>query len=124
MKKGFLYKHDFECLLEQRVGPPKLFEHSPESFNSKGVLTRLYCTFSRDQPQKIYIQEAVAQHKKRIYDILFKEDGCVYLCGSEGMINDVTKIIQSMANMNYGLEGARELNKLKMARKFVQESWG
>jgi hypothetical protein len=40
------------------------------------------------------------------------------------MIKDVTKIIQSMANMNYGLEGARELNKLKMARKFVQESWG
>jgi len=124
VNKGFLYKHDFECLLEQRVGPPKLFEHSPESFNSKGVLTRFYCTFSRDQPQKIYIQEAVAQHKKRIYDILFKEDGCVYLCGSEGMVNDVTKIIQNLANMNYGLEGTRELNKLKMARKFVQESWG
>lgn len=72
----------------------------------------------------MYVQEAVESQKERICDVLFKENGCLYLCGSEGMVKDVNAIVVQAAKERFGAEGMKEVNKAKGDRRFVQESWG
>ena len=51
-----------------------------EAYQDAGVITLLGCAFSRDQPQKIYIQDRMRQTMGEIIKAYLKEDGAFYLC--------------------------------------------
>jgi sulfite reductase alpha subunit-like flavoprotein len=54
--------------------------------NGKGVLTVLSTAFSRDQKEKIYVQNRISEHPEVIYDYLGKRKGYFYLCGPAGNV--------------------------------------
>ena len=51
-----------------------------EAYHDAGVITLLGRAFSRDQPQKIYIQDRMRQTLDDIIQAYLKEDGAFYLC--------------------------------------------
>ncbi|EDQ92096.1 uncharacterized protein MONBRDRAFT_31219 [Monosiga brevicollis MX1] len=57
------------------------------------LVTRLGLAFSRDQPQKIYIQHKITEDKKDIVRHLYKEEGHFYLCGPTWPVPDIRQAI-------------------------------
>lgn len=53
-----------------------------EAYQDAGVITLLGRAFSRDQPQKIYIQDRMRQTMDDIIQAYLKEEGAFYLCVS------------------------------------------
>lgn len=50
-----------------------------------------FVAFSRDQPQKIYVQDEMKKQSERVINMLFSKDVAVYVAGSSTkMPSDVT----------------------------------
>ncbi|KAL9586106.1 MAG: hypothetical protein Q9203_003980 [Teloschistes exilis] len=65
-----------------------------EAYQDAGVITLLGRAFSRDQPQKIYIQDRMRQTMDDIIQAYLKEDGAFYLCGPTWPVPDVTNVLE------------------------------
>jgi sulfite reductase (NADPH) flavoprotein alpha-component len=65
-----------------------LYRQELLSFQKSGILTRLDTAFSRDQPEKIYVQHRLLQHAAEIWQWL-SEGAIFYLCGARSMAGDV-----------------------------------
>ena len=62
------------------------------------MLTKLSLAFSRDQEQKIYVQDRLLEHSAKLYEWL-EQGAYFYICGdAERMANDVHKaLIETVA---------------------------
>ena len=60
------------------------FKEELTEFTKAGVITRLAPAFSRDQAEKIYIQQRIVENAAHVYDSLVKQKGYFYLCGQAG----------------------------------------
>ncbi len=69
-----------------------------------GLLTRFDVAFSRDQPEKIYVQDLLQQHAADIYGWL--QDGAhLYVCGdAKHMAEDVQKMLLQIIEQQSGLD--------------------
>ena len=68
-------------------------EKELEEFKKKGILTEYYTAFSRDQKNKIYVQDVLQKefNKEKLNDLIFNKGMKVYICGSLSMGNAVIK---------------------------------
>ncbi|KAK4461606.1 sulfite reductase [NADPH] flavoprotein component-like protein [Cladorrhinum samala] len=71
-----------------------LYGEEWEAYMDAGVLTLLGAAFSRDQPQKIYIQDRMRQTMSDIVKAYIKEEGSFYLCGPTWPVPDVTAVLE------------------------------
>lgn len=46
-----------------------------------GVLTELITSFSREQPQKIYVQHRLKDHARHIYELIVHHQANIFVCG-------------------------------------------
>ncbi|KAI9144095.1 hypothetical protein BKA69DRAFT_1026013, partial [Paraphysoderma sedebokerense] len=59
---------------------------------STGGLTKLITAFSRDQKEKIYVQNKLEDEKHYIWDLVSKKGAYIYVCGdAKNMARDVNK---------------------------------
>ena len=66
-----------------------LYQNEINGFLERGVLTRLDLAFSRDQPDKIYVQDRLRERGAEIFEWL-RHGAHVYVCGdAERMAKDV-----------------------------------
>ena len=70
-----------------------LYQLEWQDYLSSGALTRIDVAFSRDQPEKIYVQHSLWQRRAEVREWL--EDGAhLYVCGDEkGMARDVDQML-------------------------------
>ena len=93
-------------------------------YRKQGLLDRLDVAFSRDQSEKIYVQDRLLEHGAELYDWL--ESGAhVYVCGdAEGMapaVHDTLRNIVS-ARRNAGADDAEDyLRELKRAGRYQRD---
>jgi sulfite reductase (NADPH) flavoprotein alpha-component len=98
-----------------------------EAYQAAGVITLLGRAFSRDQPQKIYIQDRMRQTLDEITQAYIKEDGAFYLCGPTWPVPDVTNVLEeaierdAKANGAKKVDASREIMKLKDEGRYVLE---
>ncbi|KAL9619749.1 MAG: hypothetical protein Q9160_005680 [Pyrenula sp. 1 TL-2023] len=97
-----------------------------EAYQDAGVITLLGRAFSRDQPQKIYIQDRMRQTMSDIIEAYIKEEGAFYLCGPTWPVPDVTNVLQEAIAANGKAEGRKvdsrkEIEKLKDEGRYVLE---
>jgi sulfite reductase (NADPH) flavoprotein alpha-component len=98
-----------------------------EAYQAAGVITLLGRAFSRDQPQKIYIQDRMRQTMEEITQAYIKEDGAFYLCGPTWPVPDVTAVLEEAIVRdgkragNKKVDGAKEIMKLKEEGRYVLE---
>lgn len=57
-----------------------IYEEELNQFKQEGVLTKLYAAFSRDQAQKVYVQNLLAENGQEVWKIL-EDGGHLYVCG-------------------------------------------
>ncbi|ERF69244.1 hypothetical protein EPUS_08923 [Endocarpon pusillum Z07020] len=98
-----------------------------EAYQDAGVITLLGRAFSRDQPQKIYIQDRMRQTMTDIIQAYIKEDGAFYLCGPTWPVPDVTNVLEeaiaidAKAVGNKKVDPRKEIEKLKDEGRYVLE---
>lgn len=74
---------------DQREATDYLFKEEIETMQREGTLHRLDLAFSRDQAEKIYVQNRMTEHAKELYAWL-EEGGGFYVCGDAArMAKDV-----------------------------------
>lgn len=74
---------------DQRAATDFLFREEIETMQREGTLHRLDLAFSRDQAEKVYVQNRMTEHAKELYAWL-EEGGGFYVCGDASrMAKDV-----------------------------------
>ncbi|KAI4200035.1 MAG: hypothetical protein LQ346_002466 [Caloplaca aetnensis] len=97
-----------------------------EAYQDAGVITLLGRAFSRDQPQKIYIQDRMRQTMGDIIQAYLKEDGAFYLCGPTWPVPDVTNVLEDAIAHDAKVIGKKtdphkEIERLKDQLRYVLE---
>ncbi|CAF9907628.1 MAG: hypothetical protein ALECFALPRED_003556 [Alectoria fallacina] len=97
-----------------------------EAYQDAGVITLLGRAFSRDQPQKIYIQDRMRQTMNDIIQAYLKEEGAFYLCGPTWPVPDVTQVLEDAIARDAKTLGKKvtprtEIEKLKEQLRYVLE---
>jgi len=88
------------------------------------VLSRLDVAFSRDQPEKIYVQDRMWDARRDLFAWL--QDGAtLYVCGNAGaMARDVNSVLLRIATDQGGLDkqGAQTwLNGLRRGGRYLRD---
>lgn len=86
---------------------------------------RVFAAFSRDQKQKVYVQDHIRQQAELLYRLLHESNGIVYICGSSGkMPQAVREALIEVFQMNMD-RGAAEAYLLGMEKegRYKQETW-
>nr|XP_029121099.1 NADPH-dependent diflavin oxidoreductase 1 isoform X3 [Elaeis guineensis] len=96
-----------------------------------GVLSKekgggFFVAFSRDQPQKVYVQHKMKEERKRIWSLL-SAGAAIYIAGSSiKMPADVTSTLEEIVSEASGISkesAARWLRQLEKAGRFYIEAW-
>ncbi|KAL3421994.1 sulfite reductase flavoprotein component [Phlyctema vagabunda] len=103
-----------------------LYGEEWEAYQDAGVITLLGRAFSRDQPEKIYIQDRMRQTISDIIKAYIKEEGAFYLCGPTWPVPDVTEVLEEAIAREAKSEGKKvdpkkEIEKLKEELRYVLE---
>ncbi len=106
------YTHDFLYQLEWQ-----------EALKS-GALTRLDVAFSRDQPEKVYVQQRMWERRAEL-DAWLREGACLYVCGDEKrMAKDVHATLARILMDRRGLDeetAEAELAALRRAGRYLRD---
>ncbi|KAJ5226116.1 hypothetical protein N7468_007341 [Penicillium chermesinum] len=97
-----------------------------EAYQEAGVITLLGAAFSRDQPQKIYIQDRMRESLSEIQKAYIREEGAFYLCGPTWPVPDVTAVLEEAIGAEAKANGKKvetrkEIEKLKDEERYVLE---
>ena len=101
-----------------------IYKNELEDFISSGVLNKLDLAFSRDQKNKIYVQNVMYENKNEFYNWL--ESGAyLYICGDANrMAKDVEdmiiKIIMECSNISFDT-AFEYLNNLKREKRYLRD---
>ena len=105
-----------------------LYGEEWEAYQDAGIITLLGRAFSRDQPQKIYIQDRMRQTMDDVRKAYLREGGSFYLCGPTWPVPDVTEVLQEAFEIEERskgntkrLDGARAIETLKDEGRYVLE---
>jgi sulfite reductase (NADPH) flavoprotein alpha-component len=103
-----------------------LYGEEWEAYQDAGIITLLGRAFSRDQPQKIYIQDRMRQTLDDIRRAYLRKDGAFYLCGPTWPVPDVQAVLEEAVEvegraMGKKLEGPKEIERLKEELRYVLE---
>jgi len=95
-----------------------------QDLRKRGVLSRLDVAFSRDQPEKIYVQDRMWDARRDLFAWL--QDGAtLYVCGNAGaMARDVNSVLLRIATDQGGLDkqGAQTwLNGLRRGGRYLRD---
>ncbi|OTB09435.1 hypothetical protein M426DRAFT_315992 [Hypoxylon sp. CI-4A] len=103
-----------------------LYGEEWEAYLDAGVITLLGAAFSRDQPQKIYIQDRMRQTISDIIQAYIQDEGSFYLCGPTWPVPDVTDVLKEAIAAESKTSGkkvdaTKEIDRLKEDGRYVLE---
>lgn len=97
-----------------------------EAYKDAGIITHIGAAFSRDQPQKIYIQDRIRENLDELKKAFIDEEGSFYLCGPTWPVPDITNALQEILaadarekNVKIDLNAAIE--ELKESSRYILE---
>ncbi|PNS14950.1 hypothetical protein CAC42_2179 [Sphaceloma murrayae] len=103
-----------------------LYGEEWEAYRDAGIITLMGCAFSRDQAQKIYIQDRMRETLTDIRKAYLEEEGAFYLCGPTWPVPDVTDVLEEAITADAQAEGKkvdahRKIEELKEEARYVLE---
>jgi sulfite reductase (NADPH) flavoprotein alpha-component len=98
-----------------------LYQTELQQWMEGGVLNALDVAFSRDQPEKIYVQDKIRQRSAEFLQWI--ENGAIlYICGAKRMSEDVEKTILDLLKKSGSSEDAENyLNELKSNGRYLKD---
>ena len=104
---------------DQKRSSDFLYEEQFMELQRKGVLTKLDTAFSRDQAEKIYVQNRMHENGAELWKWLKDEGAYFYVCGdAKRMAKDVHQMLITIAQEHGGLspEAAKEYIEVTFAK--------
>ena len=104
-----------------------LYGEDIEAYLSSGIISHAGLAFSRDGPNKVYIQHKMEEDKAMLADLLTKTGGeaaYFYLCGPTWPVPDVYEALRGSLEDQKGMsteQAAAYLDKLKEEERYVLE---
>ena len=101
-----------------------LYREELEAFKKDGVLTKLDTAFSRDQKEKIYVQDRMRENGQEFYEWLQK-GAALFVCGdAKHMAHDVDLSLREIVK-TYGGMNSREveayIETMKREKRYVRD---
>lgn len=101
-----------------------IYEDEITAFQKKGVISQLSLAFSRDQEEKIYVQDLMLDSGAEIWDWL-NGGGYFYVCGDASrMAKDVDKALHTIAETHGGLsaeEAVAYFKEMKKEKRYARD---
>ncbi|VEN47886.1 unnamed protein product [Callosobruchus maculatus] len=103
-----------------------IYEEELVEYEKKGLL-KMYCAFSRDQPQKVYVSHLLEQQADEVWRLIGEHSAHLYICGdAKTMATDVRnvilKIFQEKGKMTEP-EAQAYLKKMETQKRFSADVW-
>jgi len=109
---------------DQRAATDFLFREEIERMQREGTLYRLDLAFSRDQAEKVYVQNRMLEHTKELYAWL-EEGGGFYVCGDASrMAKDVDTALHQVIQTAGGKsaeEATAYVSALKKDKRYQRD---
>jgi sulfite reductase (NADPH) flavoprotein alpha-component len=97
-----------------------LYQTEWQGWLKEGVLSRLNVAFSRDQPEKVYVQQRLLDHARDLYAWL-EEGAHLYVCGATHLAPDVQAALSNILQRQRGCgpeEAAAYLGALQREHRY------
>jgi sulfite reductase (NADPH) flavoprotein alpha-component len=102
---------------ERRFYSDFLYQIEWQKLHKDGILEKIDVAFSRDQEQKIYVQDRITERQEEIYEWLGR-GACIYLCGDmKNMARDVQQTLLKVFENQGGMTTEKAQEYLKMLKK-------
>lgn len=102
---------------DQHSATDFLYEEHIEAWRKSGVLDRLDTAFSRDQAEKVYVQDRMLQHGAEIYEWLHAGSH-FYVCGdAKSMATSVQQALQQIIAMHEGVTPDAAMERIKQLQR-------
>lgn len=102
-----------------------LYQSELEEMQASNTLHRLDTAFSRDQSQKIYVQDRMIEAGAELWQWLNNEGGYFYVCGDASrMAKDVDNALHTIAQTHGNLTEEEAINyfkKLKKEKRYARD---
>ncbi|MFJ2405405.1 molybdopterin-dependent oxidoreductase [Streptomyces xanthochromogenes] len=109
---------------EQRAATDFYHREDLAAYVSSGHLTRLDLAFSRDQRNKVYVQDRMREHGPRLWQWL-RDGAHFYVCGDASrMAKDVDSALREIVALHGGLpedEAAAYVRRLAADKRYVRD---
>nr|XP_056721238.1 NADPH--cytochrome P450 reductase [Euleptes europaea] len=104
-----------------------LYKDELAKFLKEGALTELHVAFSRDQPQKIYVQHLLKKNKESMWKLIHEGNCHIYVCGdARNMARDVQntfyEIVAEFGKMNQQ-QAVDYVKKLMTKGRYSLDIW-
>ncbi len=103
-----------------------LYEQELDGFQKEGILDKLRVAFSREQTEKVYVQDLLKQDAIETWQLIHEQGAWIYVCGGVKMGHDVSDVLHTICETEGGMseEDARQyLSTLANSHRYVQELW-
>lgn len=101
-----------------------LYQERLEAYQASGLLDRMDLAFSRDQPEKVYVQDRLLEHAAEVWDWL-QSGAHLYVCGdAKRMAVDVDRALHEIARTQGKLSAdqAKEtMRNLADAKRYARD---
>ena len=92
-----------------------IYREELEGYVKSGAITSLHVAFSRDGPQKDYVQHHIERAGKDLWQLISKDGAYLYVCGdAKNMAKDVHRTLLSLVQASKECSGTQ-------AEAFVKE---
>ncbi|OBA22345.1 putative sulfite reductase [NADPH] flavo protein component [Metschnikowia bicuspidata var. bicuspidata NRRL YB-4993] len=92
-----------------------------EAYKAAGILTHIGAAFSRDQPEKIYIQDKIRGSIEELTDAIVTKNGSFYLCGPTWPVPDITACLEDIVQNGAKRQGTEISDVAKVVEDMKED---
>lgn len=109
---------------DQHASCDFLYSEELDGYLKDGTLTKLDTAFSRDQSEKVYVQNRMIERGADLYNWL-EEGGCFYVCGDASrMAKDVDAALHKLIEINASIsesDAVDYVKRLKSEKRYLRD---